>query len=231
MLFRSNGIMKINNKRTIITGTALILNTDSQYNLYYLAMDLSTMTAYWIFCSNINIHSKTTLGDKVFTCSFGFIGNNNAVSLEGTITMRGTINEASFSGKVVTENNDNIELSCSGKRSKYIYFQPKEAGLRATYFVGQSIKRYIEPQVIAYAIFDSPYGKFSCRELMKFETWKAEPGAIIVGKSKETCGIINDSGTKFVHASQITNTIVSETVDKIGDYFKEGYVFKKIPEE
>jgi hypothetical protein len=125
-------------------------------------------------------------------------------------------------------------MKAVGNKSDHFFYPPKEAGVRAKDLIDQTSERYHAPHVIIYAIFDYPYLQIRCRDMLHSRFPDApgpEPGAIIVGKDGQHCGILDNEGTKYVHSNPSARKVTYDSLATVEKYFPHGASYKRYPHD
>jgi len=224
-----NGTFTKGNKSPITISGSLYYGANS-YSIVvrFFGMDYSTMTPLMLI-----LYSKdtTTTGIEIkLDCVAAQHGLENTEHLSGRGVLTGSWDESEFKGECYTRSRDLWIFKSSNVKSKTLFYPQKEAGLRAKFLIDQPISKYRAPDTILFAIYDYPYFDLSCDYYLRSEFLDApgpEPGAIMVGKDKRHCAILDNEGTKFIHSNSEARKVTYDSIALAERYFPNGVIYKR----
>lgn len=230
------GTVSIGNEPTVKVVGLVCLTTvkeSSRTFLKYYGMDNSTMTPFFVSGAELK-----TVGDgSEYTCVEMRLGRQRITGSTGTIKITGSEDKRTIVGKCTSNNIENrvaVSFSSTSFRVKSIYFEPKEAGLRAKDLLGYSVEKFRAVHVVRYAIIGYPYSVDHCRGFLdRFYPVAPglEPGVIIVAKDGYHCAIADNEGTKFIQSYQWDKKVTEQSIVLLNRYFPGGFIYKRYPND
>ena len=196
--------------------------------VYFYAMDYSTMNPLKL---SLERKSKLTTDRKVdLNCSAAQDGRESE-ALSGKAYLTFYNGGSELSAECYTKTGDLWLFKSFNVEAEKYYYSQKEAGFRAKFLIGQPKSKYDPFNVIGFAIVDDPYYYRSCEAFFQYSDAPGpEPGAIILGKDKKHCGILDDEGTKFIHTNPIAGKVTYDSIAVAQRYFPNGIVYKRSPD-
>lgn len=195
----------------------------------FVGMDFATMTPFMI-----TGESNNTTFDTRFNYTRGEWGNKRKHRLRGNITLHKSETGFELVGEFVKHSGVFCLFKASLVETCGWFYPPKEAGSRAKYLIGQNSEDFGPAAVALFAISDLAVYMFECRQVFR-EHWPEipgpEPGAVVVGRDRKHCGIVDDEGTKLVHSNPVVKKVTYESLAVIRRYFPNGVVYKRYPRE
>lgn len=198
--------------------------------LQYHGMDHSTMTPFYVTATG-----RVDAGDVCeCECWMVKLGRRSYIKATGIVSIRKSVDKLTITGKCITEENVVWEFNSVSTKSKSVYFQAKEAGLRAKTLLGCSAEKFLAAHVVSYATVDRPYFTDHCGLYLVEDFPVApgpEPGVIIVSKDGKHCAIADNEGTKFIQTNPWEKKVTEHSIALLSYYFPNGIIFKRYPKE
>jgi len=225
----TNGISIKGNKNPItLSGTLWYWESPSGIYVEFYGMDYSTMTPLQLMLGDKD--ELTTDSNLDLYCLAAKDGRESE-SLFGYAYLRFYSDGCELSAECYTLTGDLWVFKSFNSETKKRHYSQKEAGFRAKFLIGQPKSKYEPSNVIGFAIVDDPYYYRSCEAFFQYSDAPGpEPGAIILGKDKKHCGILDDEGTKFIHTNPIAGKVTYDSIAVAQRYFPNGIVYKRSPD-
>jgi len=225
---RDGTFIRGNRDPIVFSGTLQYYQGSSYVNVYLYGMDYITMTP---------VHLALIYGDKLATdnrvdldCWTARHGLETFQDLSGSGYLRFYTDGCELSAACYTKTGDLWIFNSSNVQTKKPYYPPKEAGFRAKFLIDQPRSKYRPYDVVSFAAFDIPYYCNNCNYFL--QSWYPdapgpEPGAIMVGKHGDHCAILDDEGTKFIHANPTATKVTYDSIALTQRYFPKGLVYRR----
>jgi len=226
--YKDGTFTKGNKSPITISGSLYYQEYPEEIELVFYGMDYSTMTP--LFLTLYAPNTATTGIEIRLDCLAAQQGLEDTEVLSGTGVLTGSWDKSEFKGECYTRTGDLWIFKSSNVKSQTFYYPPKEAGLRAKFLIDQPISKYRAPDTILFAIYDYPYFDLSCDYYLRSEFLDApgpEPGAIMVGKDKRHCAILDNEGTKFIHSNSEARKVTYDSIALAERYFPNGVIYKR----
>jgi len=228
--FRYNNGTFIKGNKSSITISGSFYTTEYQgvIEIRFFGMDYSTMTPLYFYADD---YYKIGTGIKIeLDCLWAQHGLENSESdLSGTSVLKGSWDKPEFSAQCYTRAGDSWVIKSSSVKSQTRFYSQKEAGYRAKFLIDQPASKYEPPNIISFALADYPYFNLRCESLFDpafLDVPGPEPGAIIAGKDKKHCAILDDEGTKFIQSNPIVGKVTYDSIAIVQRYFPNGVAYK-----
>ena len=217
--YYKNETMIVDNKSFRISGSVLF--NEEEYFFFY-ATDTATMIPYSL-TADIKSSESNALKAECKSFEWGEWKRDDAygrLEVEGYLTLKGTCKSAH--NKIWEISITNLVYTGSA------YYDYKVAGLRARSLIGLTTKIYKDYSIVCYSIADCTLDNIPCEDFyVDFpEEKNPKPGFIIVGKNADTCGLLDNEGTKFVYANHGTGKVAYAPLSSAPIIFPEGFEYR-----